>query len=279
MIKNNNERLPPFVSRPVLLCGFLSPLNDLTSHDNIPNSPSPQQQQRVCSVTEYPNHMDKKYDSVRAHSIFMSSSEKILFSLYLKNSTVYYEYGTGGSTTFACSLLSLSSSASSSIDSNLQTIFSIESDQEFITNLIDQSDCLQANLQQHFYPVYPSIGPIKGFGYPIRNPNLILESQMNLWLSYPQSILTLVKRYKLPPDFVLIDGRFRVASALFTLLVLPSDSIIAIHDFSPRPQYYTILKYYEPIECVNSLLIAKQKEKINWKEFYEDLNHYLNDPD
>lgn len=205
----------------------------------------------------------------------MTSSEKILFSDYLTNSSIYLEYGTGGSTSYACSLLSSSSPSSST----LQTIVSIESDQEFLTNLIQQSDCLTRNSHQHFLPIHSSIGPIKSFGYPIRDPNLTLESQVNLWLSYPQSVLSVVKRYKLLPDFVLIDGRFRVASALFTLLVLPSDAFIAIHDFFPRPQYYSILKYYEPVECVNSLLIAKQKESIDWKEFYQDLNYYLNDPE
>jgi hypothetical protein len=241
-----------------------------THTDNYPNPPFVSQQQ-LCTISEFPDLMDSRYDDVKSHPIFMTPSEKILFSRYLMNSTVYYEFGTGGSTLFACSLLYS--------DSKLQTFFSIDSDEGFLKNLIQQSDCLQQNSQEKFYPIYSPIGPVKEFGYPIRNPNLTLAKQMDLWLAYPQSILSLAKNYKLFPDFVLIDGRFRVASALFALLLLPSNGFIAIHDFSPRPQYYAILKYYEPVDCVNSLLIAKQKERINWKEYYQDLTYYLNDPE
>lgn len=203
-------------------------------------------------------------NNLHSFPLFMTLNEQILFSSYLSESKIYYEYGTGGSTLYACSL------------SHLHHILSIESDQNYLQDLINSSNCLQENMKtQRFLPVYANIGPTQAFGYPITNEQV----NPHFWSIYPESIVKLVKLYQHIPDFVLIDGRFRVASALMTLLVLPYHGLIAVHDFFPRKQYYSILKYYDTIDCIETLLIAKQKENINWTEFYLDLNHHFADPE
>ena len=57
------------------------------------------------------------------------------------------------------------------------------------------------------------------------------------WLNYHQAIWDAVDASKL--DFVLVDGRFRVACALQLLLrTREKTPLIMVHDFTPREYYH-----------------------------------------
>ena len=61
-------------------------------------------------------------------------------------------------------------------------------------------------------------------------------------------------------DTVLVDGRFRVACVLNTLMI-KNCPIIMVHDFWKRPKYKTMLDYTEIIDEADSLVVLrKQKE-------------------
>jgi hypothetical protein len=69
----------------------------------------------------------------------------------------------------------------------------------------------------------------------------------------------------------LIDGRFRVACCLQTLLSTKSHVKIAIHDFYIRPDYYIVLKYVKVIFCADTLVVVKPKLNMDKDSLIDDL--------
>lgn len=60
------------------------------------------------------------------------------------------------------------------------------------------------------------------------------------------------------PDFVLIDGRFRVACLLHLLLNTTDFSImIAIHDYRDREHYHVVENFLDILECKETLYIFR----------------------
>jgi len=49
-------------------------------------------------------------------------------------------------------------------------------------------------------------------------------------------------------DFVMIDGRFRVACCLKCFSIINNDCLIAFDDFLKRQEYHIVLKFYDIIE-------------------------------
>lgn len=189
--------------------------------------------------------------------IMMTPHEKILFWRYLQTSRHYFEYGSGGSTLLACKTKTLS------------RIYSVESDVRFLDHLIGNSSCLQtALISERVKPLIIDIGPIGAFGNPIDN------SSIHLWPRYSEAILS--TDVEVLPDLVLVDGRFRVASALQSLRRVGREGVVLIHDFFNRPLYYEVLKYVDVIDCVGNLIVLKIKtsENINWKEFDETIENF-----
>lgn len=45
-------------------------------------------------------------------------------------------------------------------------------------------------------------------------------------------------------DIILIDGRFRVACALDIFDKIRNDTIVLIHDYTPRKEFFNIEKFY-----------------------------------
>jgi hypothetical protein len=67
-------------------------------------------------------------------------------------------------------------------------------------------------------------------------------------------------------DFILIDGRFRVACCLKCFDIINSNCLIAFDDFLDRPQYHVILDYYDIVDKTidNRMVILQKKKSINF---------------
>ena len=59
-------------------------------------------------------------------------------------------------------------------------------------------------------------------------------------------------------DFVLIDGRFRVACALKLHGTISNSTFVAFDDFLNRPHYHIVLAYYDIIEKGKTMVILKR---------------------
>lgn len=188
--------------------------------------------------------------------IMMTRSERILLWRYLQRAENYFEYGAGGSTLLACKV------------SSIQRIRTIEANALFLEGLINNSTCLQSSLNTNrFQPKIVDIGPLGDYSNPVD------DTSRDLWPRYSESILEESSR---KPDVILVDGRFRVASTLLSLLTVRENGVVLIHDFFIRPQYYEVLKYVDIVDCVENMIVVRLKpyDQILWKEFESDIDKY-----
>ena len=138
----------------------------------------------------------------------------MLLALY-RQASVILEYGSGGSTLLASDLPG-------------KRIYTVESDRVWIDKL------------HGWYAGYPpasmpllwhaDIGPTRKWGYPAD------EATFRLWPGYAQGIWDHPEF--LPPDVVLVDGRFRLACLLTVALRTLKPLTVLVDDYIDRPSYH-----------------------------------------
>ena len=172
---------------------------------------------------------------------YFSKNDKDMFYRYLSKATNYFEYGSGGSTYQA------------SKSSNLMKIYSVESDLEWHTKLKNKINNTNINLIYVEMDTKPNT-----YGYP--GPNSTLED----WIKYSSQICYLDPSDLNAIDFILIDGRFRVASCLTCFDIINPDCLIAFDDFLDRSKYHVVLEFYDIIDNTvdNRMVILKKKNNI-----------------
>ncbi len=167
--------------------------------------------------------------------IQLSQNEKTFLLKQLSDSENYLEFGSGGST-----FLSI-------LYSNAK-IYSVESDINWLEYL-RKWKIIRDNEDKRLFFNYVNIGKTGEWGIPIE------KDKEYLYENYSKSIFTLKKDF----DLVFIDGRFRVACVLQTLLNCPATTKILIHDFNDRPFYHNILDFLEIIDTADSMALFKIK--------------------
>lgn len=154
-----------------------------------------------------------------------------MFKKYIKNSKIYFEYGSGGSTHYV------------STCSNIEKFYSVESDGAWIEKLKPLiSDLIKCNF------IYIDINSNGNWGMPGKYAtNDQLKQYSNAINNIDNSNI----------DLVLIDGRFRVACALkcFNL----ENCLILFDDFLNRPHYHIILEFYDIVERGKIMVCLKRK--------------------
>ena len=68
--------------------------------------------------------------------------------------------------------------------------------------------------------------------------------------------IDLEAQYTATVDFVFVDGRFRVASALTALLRGGPDLAMLIHDFWSRPAYHDVLRWVSVVAREDSMVLC-----------------------
>ena len=192
---------------------------------------------------------------------WLSKNDEKMFYKYLNNTSVYFEYGSGGSTYQA------------STRKNIKKIYSVESDvtwQNKLKHLLttDNKDnfCLWKNRQKHtvnnsninFLFTEMNTQP-NNFGYPGKNASDLQKK------NYSNHMINLNKEHQSSIDFVFIDGRFRVACCLKCYDIINNNCLIAFDDFLNRPQYHIVLEYFDIVEKTidNRMVILKKKANVN----------------
>ena len=64
-------------------------------------------------------------------------------------------------------------------------------------------------------------------------------------------------------DVILIDGRFKVATAMDIFDKIKEDTIVLIHEFQERPIYFILEKYYQYVYHWDRLTAFIKKNGIN----------------
>lgn len=137
---------------------------------------------------------------------------------------VYLEYGAGGST-----LLALRASQA--------RVVSVESDKRYLEAVVQQ---VPAQHRDRLTPLYADIGVTGRWGRPLLSIGRDLKQ-------YPQAPWTRMPSFR--PDLILIDGRFRVACALESILHLPAGwtGRIVMDDYVCRPHLHVVEQFGEDV--------------------------------
>lgn len=143
---------------------------------------------------------------------------------------VILEYGSGGSTVLAAELPD-------------KVIFTVESDAAWLADVqgwFDANPTPSRPLLHH-----ADIGPTKAWGAPKS------ESSFRLWPGYPNSVWD--RPDFQAPDVVLIDGRFRLACLLTTMLRITRPTVALVDDYLKRPTYHTVETLVAPTRMVGRM--------------------------
>jgi len=213
----------------------------------------------TCNRKNLPDILPSELLTIKDINMLMSESERVLLYRELLKVQNYFEYGAGGSTEIACQLPSI------------QKIVSTDNNFEFLQYLLtnNQSSCIAESISNHrLTMLYMNIGEVGDFGIPVDTQN------QTLWPAYPAAI---VDAPGARPQLVLIDGRFRVASALYALLVIGPIGKIMFHDFFDRAHYHKILDYTDVIDCVDNFIVLQRKPQIDWSKLLQDIQQYIHD--
>jgi len=172
----------------------------------------------------------------------LAENDKKMFYEYLNNCKTYFEYGSGGSTYQA------------SIRNNIIKIYSIESDKIWQNKL---KELIKSDKLTFFFNEMNT--QPNTWGNP--GPNSTRLQHIN----YSNFIRNLTKEEQKNIDFILIDGRFRVACCLKCFSVINADCLIAFDDFLDRPKYHIVLYFYDIIKKTsdNRMVILKKKKNIH----------------
>lgn len=173
---------------------------------------------------------------------YLSKNDKKLFYKLLNKISVYFEYGSGGSTYQA------------SIRTNIKKIYSVESDINWLNKI--------KNIIKHenFTYILNDMDTIQNhLGYPGKNATIAQKT------NYSSHMQKLSKEKQLDIDLIFIDGRFRVACCLKCHDIIKDDCLIAFDDFMNRPFYHIVLDYFDIVEKTvdNRMVILKKKKNIN----------------
>ena len=137
----------------------------------------------------------------------------------------YLEYGCGGSTVLACQ------------QAGIRAVISVDSDLAWTTKVRETT----LNSQCRVSVEYCDIGPVADWGRPIDQ-----SGACNYW-RYIADPWRRAAELGEPIDLVLIDGRFRVATFLFSLVASPPGAAILFDDYFNRPQYSAVERFCKPV--------------------------------
>lgn len=134
------------------------------------------------------------------------------------------EYGSGGSTVMASEMRG-------------KEVYSVESDRTWAENLrkyLSQSP----NTLSKVEILHADIGPTGAWGHPTNS------DQWPKFVNYP--LRPWVAYANIRPDVVLIDGRFRAACFLVSLLMTEKDALFIFDDYKGRESYRVVEEFVEP---------------------------------
>jgi hypothetical protein len=179
----------------------------------------------------------------------MTAPELALLDRTMKSGfTRYLEFGAGGSTLLA-------------VQSGIDTVVSVESDRAWCETIRHHPEIAPRIRAGRAAILHADIGPTKAFGAPVDSASL------DRWPSYIRLPWVEWHRRGAMPDFVFVDGRFRVAACLSVIVawhLSPRHApfpLIAIHDVTPqRRSYQRLFTVFDSIENAETLHLLRLRQ-------------------
>ena len=178
--------------------------------------------------------------------IILFDGDDDLFKQYLINCNYYFEYGVGVSTRWV-------------LENTNSMIISVDTDKTWI-NTIDVS-----NIGSRIKLNWVNLGDLENWGRPksYQYRDQFIDYISNVW------------RFNKKADVILIDGRFRVACFLYSLLNAKTDSLIIFDDYNNRPYYHVIEEIISTYKICGRQAIFKVPKFFNKNLARELLNNFI----
>ena len=134
-----------------------------------------------------------------------------LFKKYLKNCNIYFEYGVGDSTIWV-------------LENTASRIISVDTDKKWINKVDILKNKKRIDIN------WINLGEVENWGRPktYEYRNQFIEYISNVW------------NFNIKADVILVDGRFRVACFLYSLINAKEGSIIIFDDYMNRSHYHVV---------------------------------------
>lgn len=180
------------------------------------------------------------------------------FEELLQQSRLYMEYGSGGSTVLAAHLG--------------KSFVSVESDLIFSRTVTARIGAAKNSGDI----VAVNIGVTGAWGAPLfTKPN---GDRLQLWKQYitaPWSRLPA----GVTPDLVLIDGRFRIACTLFSLMQLHGrkDATILFDDYGDRRNYHVVEEFARLEEMAGRMAVFRPRDDVSIDDIVLTLDRFVID--
>ena len=139
------------------------------------------------------------------------NGDDYLFKQYLINCNFYFEYGVGDSTRWV-------------LENTKSKIISVDTDKKWIDTIDISGQSSRIKL------TWINLGDLENWGRP--NSYIYRDHFINY--------ISNVWNFNQKADVVLIDGRFRVACFLYSLINAKVNSIIIFDDYIDRPFYHIV---------------------------------------
>lgn len=180
------------------------------------------------------------------------------FGARLRESSFYLEYGSGGSTVLAARLK--------------KRFVSIETDPYFLAAVRAKIGTLAPDQRL----VHSDVGITGPWGRPLSRHHAAIRALR--WMNSLEAPLRTIAPDD-PPDLVLIDGRFRVATALMCCLHFRTSpgTRIVVDDYDERDGYRAIEEYILPVSTVSRMAIFQPSPAANIDDLRSAIARYSAD--
>jgi hypothetical protein len=205
------------------------------------------------------HHFFERYNFTFEPHPFMPSFERNFLELQYLDSSAILEFGSGGSTLFAIK--------------NNKSIVSVESDRKFFNYLMHH---IKKNYSIHDARILIAQTGLTGrYGMPLFfpfSPNVEIKG-----LSY---ILTGYSQFKnFSPDLIFVDGRWRVACCLYSLILGFGSSRLLLDDYENDRSYKPLIEKYFEVSNFGRIASLSPKSGVDIVELVNDFITSLKNPE
>ena len=169
-----------------------------------------------------------------------------LFKQYLINCNCYFEYGVGDSTRWV-------------LENTNSKIISVDTDKNWINTIDVSNNSSRVKLN------WVNLGDLENWGRPKS------YQYRDQFINYISNVWSFNKK----ADVILIDGRFRVACFLYSLINGQNNSLIIFDDYNNRPYYHVIEEIVPIFKTCGRQAIFKVPKIFNKNLAKELLNNFI----
>ncbi|TAJ92138.1 MAG: hypothetical protein EPO41_14615 [Reyranella sp.] len=151
-------------------------------------------------------------------------------------------------------------------------IFSVESDVQYSRKVIGAALADRADLNLTMKT--PDIGVTGAWGFPVN------KEKFHLWPRYALDIWDDIQKVGQSPDLVLVDGRFRVACFMASMIFCNENAEILFDDYTNRTKKYGVAATLcKPTRIVGGMMVFHVPPKRLFPQLSAALARYSCIPD